>query len=113
MNQGFLAARVGEEVAEEMIASANRYSAEFLHQIGVVDLLMEAGGGPSAVDAITRGLVQRRSPTSLETLRNLPYQQLVGEIERWVEAVMAVSERHKRSMRYLLEAQRRRGLLKP
>ena len=105
-----LAARVGEEVAERMISSANRYSAEFLHQTGVVDVLIEPGAAQLAVRQITEGKIHPRSPGSTASLRNLPYQQLVAEIELWVDAVLAISERNQRSMRYLLEAQKRRML---
>lgn len=105
-----LAARVGEELAERMISSANRYSAEFLHEIGVVDLLVEPGDAHEAVQRIAKEHVRLIAPGSVDTLRALPYQDLVIGVEHWVSAVMSVSERHRRSMRYLLDAQRRRAI---
>ena len=111
--QALLTARVGEEVAEQMISSANRYSAEFLHEIGVVDLLIEPGGARQAVERIKEESAKRPIRNIVESLRALPYQQLIIGIEQWVTAVMNTSDRHRRSMRYLLEAQKRNAFRRP
>lgn len=104
-----LSARVGSDTAERMIASANRYPAEFLHELGIVDVLADVGDGKRIVGDIVRKPPQRRLPKAEEALLALPFERLVTEVERWVEAVMQTTQRHQRSMRYLLEAQRSRA----
>ena len=105
-----LAARVGTELAGRMISSANRYTAEFLHEIGVVDLLIDPGCSDAAIQEIIAGSAAPASPGSIDRVRDLTYQHLVSGIEQWVNAMLGISLRHQRSMRYLLEAQRRRAL---
>lgn len=107
--RALLAARVGDSLAEKMVSSANRYSAKFLHDIGVVDVLVDAGQGQTAAKDIMTGHYRSIPPLGLDARRELTFQSLVTEVEKWVTSVMQIGPRHQRSMRYLLDAQRRRG----
>ena len=103
-----LSIRVGQDVAEMMVSRANRYSAAFLHELGVVDELVEPGDGRLAVDTI----IGRSNNDSAKhsQLKAIPFEHLVTDVEKWVDDVMATSARHQRSMRYLLDAQERRSV---
>ena len=107
--RALLTARVGHSTAERMISSANRYSAEFLHEIGVVDVLVNSGEAQEAARSIVAGQVRGHKPRGLDERTELTFQSLVADVENWVDAVMQISIRHQRFMRYLLEAQRRRS----
>ena len=106
-----LAGRIGSESAEKMVSSANRYSAEFLHEIGVVDMLVSDKEGYAAAEELIRlgrppGLdAKPREPSRLR------FENFLEEVEAWVDETRTLSPKHQRSMRYLLDAQRKSGKL--
>ena len=105
-----LAARTDEAVAERLVSSANRYSAEFLHDIGIVDFLVPAGEGRDFVKSITASPPTVLMEERKTQLGNITYGALLESVTQWVDTAVNLNERHKRSMRYLLNAQRRAGL---
>jgi len=104
-----LATRVDAEVAKRLIMHARRYSAEFLYEIGIVDMLVEPNHGFATATLITE------DPRTLETFerrisraRELRYSSLVELVERWVDRALNLSQHGQKAMRVLLRAQEKR-----
>jgi DSF synthase len=107
-----LARRVGAARAEEMILSGNSFTAEEMHDIGLVHVLAEPGQG---IDA-TRHYIDRQkwrrngsravymagrqvAPLSLDELERI--------VEIWADACLQLSDRDLRLMQRLVAAQDR------
>lgn len=107
-----LARRIGAAKAERMILSGKIYSAEQMHEMGVVDLVIDDGMGEQAVRdyvgddrkfAPRRAIYcarQRVNPLTLAELRDIT--------DLWVESVMKLAPTDLRRMRLLQAAQARR-----
>lgn len=109
-----LAARVGGEVAARIVRSANRYTAEFLFEIGVLDYLVDQGAGAGFV---TRLLSRAQTSTSEEAQRMAQRQErlravsrsaLEQSIVRWTDQALSLEARQVRTMKYIVEMQSRR-----
>ena len=110
-----LKSRLDAELSERMVRSTNRYSAEFLFQIGVVDYLAEPGMGIiCAQQLIEQALSEPEGSTATrmkgrqESLDLIPFSALLDSVEAWTERAFELTSRNLRSMRYILEAQARR-----
>ncbi len=101
-----LAARTDSSVANRLTATASRYAANFLRDIGVVDYVVPNGTGREFVRSLTvcspSKLIRRRKAQ----LAGIPYTALQKSIDHWVSDALALSDKHKRAMVYLLNAQR-------
>jgi DSF synthase len=108
----FLSRRVGMLKAEEIIMSGRIYTAEEMHSLGVVDVLVESGDGERAVrEHIARNRsrqlaqsaiykVRRRvNPVSLEELRDVT--------DLWVETALKLPEQDLNKMLRIAAAQDR------
>ena len=109
----FLSRRLGAAQAEKMILSGRIYTAEELHEMGIVDVLAEDGEGEQAVREYIdrhayrhnayRGVFQARrrvNPVTFEELRDVT--------DIWVEAAMNLNDADLRRMSRLTSAQDRR-----
>lgn len=101
-----LKSRVGLEVAQKIIRSANRYPAEFLFEIGVVDRLVPKG----TAHLLARRVASGQEPFDFEGRRErrldtLNLNELVEGVERWVEQAFALSKKNVRAMSYIVAAQ--------
>ena len=106
-----LALRTDPQVAARLLAKPNRYSVEMLHEIGVIDFLVAAGEGPQFV----REIIRDRAAANIVThrrqqLASATYAELLQTVERWVEQALALGEKDRRSMSYLLSAQHQSAL---
>ncbi len=107
-----LARKLDMRHAEAMITSGRIYSAEELHEMGLVDVLAEKGEGEQAVrDFIRR---HRRAQNGLraisrvrEYLKPLGYEELLDITEIWVDAALTLTPRDLRMMGKLVGAQNR------
>jgi DSF synthase len=108
----FLSRRVGMLKAEEIIMSGRIYTAEEMHALGVVDVLVETGDGERAVrEHIARNRprqlaqsaifkVRRRvNPVSIEELRDVT--------ELWVDTALKLPEQDLNKMLRIAAAQDR------
>ena len=108
----FLARRVGPAATQRIILSGKIHTAEEMHAIGIVDLLVENGTGELAVREYIRAnqakacahaaiykARRRLNPITLEDLRD------VAEI--WVDTAMGLTEHDLRRMGHLIAAQDR------
>lgn len=110
-----LSTRVDADVSSKIVSSTNRYSAEFLHTVGVVDYLAEPGCGERTaselMSSIAEGVDSRASDKMAERqarLNTIRYETLANSIERWTDQAFRLTQRNLRSMRYILERQSRR-----
>lgn len=104
--------RVGARVAKEMILGGRLYSATELHNMGLIDILVDDGTGRDAVDAYIRQhdklwnahhALQRIQATCQRMARD----ELQQSAEIWVEAALKVRPAHLRVMDRLVRAQNR------
>lgn len=113
-----IARRLGAIEAERMILSGKIYTAEELHQKGLVDILAEDGYGEEAVREYVHQHQRRHnalqavfkarhqvSPITLEELRHVT--------DTWVEAALRLTPSDLRKMERLASAQDRRCNLGP
>jgi DSF synthase len=109
----FLARRLDRARAEKMILSGRVYTAEELHDMGVVDILAEDGMGEAAVEEyierntrkhnalyFAQKARRRVNPITIEELRDI--------VDLWAEAAINLGESDLRKMARLTAAQDRR-----
>ena len=114
----FLSRRLDRRRAEEMILSGRIYTAEELHEAGVVDVLAEDGGGEEAVREYIAaharkhnaqlGLLRARRCVNPVTL-----QELTEVVEVWAQTALNLTPPDLRKMDRLIAAQDRRLGLHP
>ena len=109
----FLTRKVGLAVAQRMIMSGKIYTAEELHDMGVVDILVEDGAGEDAVGKfIAGGATRHRLHLALAQARQrvlpLSFEELRDITDIWVNTAMQLGESDLRRMERLAAAQRKR-----
>lgn len=109
----FLSRKLDATRAERLILSGRIYSAEELHDMGVVDFLAEQGKGEQAVyDFVHRSdrtFHARRSVYRARQIANpVTREELVGITDLWVEAALSLEVNDLRKMERLASAQDRR-----
>lgn len=107
-----LARKLDVRRAEELITAGRLFSAEELYEMGVVDVLAEAGEGKQAVRKFIKQ--HRRSSNGLqaiarvrEYLNPVTYEELMDIANIWVEAALNLTSRDLRMMGKLVGAQNR------
>ena len=108
-----LARRLDAVRAEKMILSGRIYSAEELHDMGLVDVLAENGKGEEAVrDYISRQGRRHSAQHAIYRVRDrvlpLAYSELVDVTKIWVDTALRLTEQDLRKMERLAAAQGRR-----
>jgi len=110
----FLSRRVSPQLAERIILEGRVHSAEEMHAMGVVDILVPRGQGEQAVNELIRQ--QQRIPQSylaMNAVRGIShrvdYQELLDITRVWVDAALALDEKSLRTMDRLVKAQTRRS----
>jgi DSF synthase len=109
----FLSRRLDAARAEKMILSGRIYSAEELHEMGVVDILAEDGMGEEAVrEYIDRQTYRRNAYRGVFQTRRrvnpITKQELLDVVDIWVESALNLQEQDLRRMARLAGAQERR-----
>lgn len=112
----FLCRRVSPHLAEKIILDGRVYSAEEMHAMGVVDVLVKKGEGRAAVEELIRQ--QQRTPQSylaMNAARSIAqpvsYDELLEITKVWVDSALALGDRSLRTMDRLIKAQTRRASL--
>jgi len=108
----FLSRRISPVLVEKMILSGRIYTAEELHEIGVVDVLADDGEGASEVNRFIKkhdksgntrkALLKVRNRVNPVTLNELLD---IGEI--WVDTAMSLTTRELKVMERLIRSQDR------
>ena len=108
----FLSRRISPVQVEKMILSGRIYTAEELHEIGVVDILAEDGEGMAEIDRfIKRHEKSRNTREAMLKIRNrvnpVTLEELLDIGEIWVEAAMSLTTRELKVMERLIRSQDR------
>ncbi|QGY79937.1 crotonase/enoyl-CoA hydratase family protein [Sphingorhabdus lacus] len=109
----FLLRRVGRKVAENFILEGKIHTAEELHELGIVDILVEDGQGEAAIiDYCQRGQARFAAERAVYLARRVANPVELEELLRitniWAETAMTLSEADVRKMERLADAQERR-----
>jgi DSF synthase len=108
----FLSRKIGAAEAERMILTGKVYTAEELHTMGIVDYLVEEGGGPAAVYDFTSEYARSLSRQAVMKTRKLvggvSIAELITVADVWVDTAMRLSPSDLRRMAHLAKAQDRR-----
>ena len=109
----FLSRRVGVVTAERMITSGRLYTAEEMHEAGVVDILAEPGRGVEAVRSYVQQ--QRRRHATHQALYQVrrrvnpvTIEELHDVVDIWVDTALKLGEADLKKMERLTAAQDRR-----
>lgn len=108
-----LARRIGPQAAEKMIRDGKVHSAEELHALGLIDILVDKGAGRQAIRELL--LRQKKSWNAFRALQHikrhhLPItrEALFASARIWVDAAMRLNERNLKMMERLVRAQESR-----
>jgi DSF synthase len=109
----FLCRRLDGARAKEMILSGRLYTAEELHEMGLIDLLVPPGEGKAALrEHLDRKAHQHGVHSALARVARrcqpVSYDELIDVTEVWVETALALTEADLRRMERLAAAQERR-----
>jgi DSF synthase len=107
-----LARRIGAAKAEEMILSGQSYTAEDMHELGIVHILAEPGEGVEATRTYIQKQRWRRNGSRAVYLAGrqvapLTLDELERIVEVWADACLQLSDRDLRLMERLVAAQDR------
>ena len=104
-----LATRVAPEVANRLMMHARRYSAEFLYEIGIIDILVEPNHGFATAAMIVEDPSKLKEfERRISRARELQYSSVVELVERWVDRALELPQSGQKAMRVLLRAQEKR-----
>lgn len=109
----FLSRRIGPIAAERMIMSGKVYRAAELAELGVIDVVVEDGGGEQAVyDFIRkerrRAAVRRALYQIRRRVNSVTEAELLDITDLWAQTACKLGEVHLRTMERLSRAQDRR-----
>jgi DSF synthase len=96
-----LSARASTDCAKRLIGSTNRYPAEMLHEMGVVDILAEKGRGKQTLEEWMRNSSRESTLKYRARFKDLDREQLVDSVEEWVEQALCLNQRQLRTMGYI------------
>jgi len=108
-----LSRKIGFKAAEKMILSGSLYTAEQLHDMGIVDILAEQGEGELAIyryiKSTSRSMNAYRSMMKVNDICNqVAYQELADIADVWAGAALELSKRDLRMMERLVHRQNNR-----
>ena len=100
--------RVPVHVAEEIIFSAKIYTAEQLHEMGVVDIVCEEGEGDSTASAFIAK--RHRQKKGIDTMRSMVEQfapvdreEMYAITDRWVDSALDLGDKERRIIEVLMK----------
>lgn len=108
----FLSRRISPIDVERMILSGRIYTAEELHEIGVIDFIADRGEGVNAVNKYinqnNKNSITRKSLLKIRNRVNpITIEELLDIGEVWVDAAMSLSSRELKIMERLIKSQDR------
>jgi len=102
-----LSARTSEDSAKRLIGSTNRYPAEMLYEMGVIDILAEPGRGRETLNDWMSAATPQLTARYRSRFGHLDRRLLAESIDEWVEQALCLNQRQLRTMGYILAAQKR------
>jgi DSF synthase len=115
----FLVRRTGPDLAEKIMMSGELLTAQKMHNLGLVDEVVEDGQGEQAVGRyIRRHLKRSNAFEAMSRIRKcinpVTYEELIQITKIWVDAALKLTGRDLRMIERLVQAQNRRaGTVKP
>lgn len=108
----FVARRIGPIQAEKIILSGKIYSAEELHELGLVNVLVEDGEGEDAVyEFIRKQSHNSNGFMAVQRARQLfnpiTYQELIDITAIWADAALQLGDRDIKVMERLVRSQQK------
>jgi len=108
-----LARRLGMKRAEDMIFSGRIFTATELHEMGIVDVLVDDGLGEAAVYDFIRSNERRRNGMQAvfncrQHFQPVSYEELLNITTVWVNAALRLEERDLKLMSRLVSSQTKR-----
>ena len=108
----FLARKVGTIQAEKIILSGQLYSAEELHELGLVDVLVEKGEGEHAVyDYVEKQARRSNGYIAVQKARHrfnpVTYKELMDITGIWVDAALKLNARDIKVMDRFVRSQQK------
>ncbi|WP_420605397.1 crotonase/enoyl-CoA hydratase family protein [Novosphingopyxis sp.] len=109
----FLLRRVGRRTTEEFILGGKIHHAEELHEMGIVDILVEDGEGEAAIVDYARKNrgrfhAERAVYGARKTVHPVSLEELLEITNIWAETAMNLTDADVRKMERLADAQERR-----
>jgi DSF synthase len=108
----FLARRIGAVKAERIILSGSVYTAEQFHEMGVIDVLVDDGGGEAAVHTYVEK--HKRRPNTYDSIYRVRQryhpvtrEELMDIAGIWVDAALRIGAKDLRIMEMLVKSQDR------
>ena len=102
--------RVGQAEAEKIILSANNYPAEELHEMGIIDLLVDPGDGERAINSyVSRSRNRPGFPAFRKALNRahvVDHDELYSIADEWVNAAMELPTYHLKRFDRLIKRQK-------
>ena len=107
-----LARRIGIKETEKIILSGQGFDAEYLYELGAIDILADKGKGRQAVnDYIKKHSRSGNGYRAVQKVRQLynpiSYKELIDINEVWVDTALMLSERDLKKMERIVKAQDR------
>ncbi len=115
----FLVRRTGPDLAEKIIMSGELLTAQKMHNLGLVDEVVEDGQGEQAVFRFIkrhqkRGNAHEAMSRIRKCINPVTYEELIQITRIWVDAALKLTSRDLRMIERLVQAQNRRaGAQKP
>jgi DSF synthase len=108
----FLSRRLGSARAERMILSGRLHTAEEMHDLGIVHVLAEPGGGEAAVREYIRQNSRRHGGhcgiyRATRAVNPITLAELEAIVEVWADAALKLQDRDLKLMERLVAAQSR------
>jgi DSF synthase len=106
----FLDRKVGQKLAEQLITSGRLYSAEEMHAMGVVDMVVEDGEGDAGVSSF----ISSRQRTKVghfglaaarRRVHGIDFAELMDVVEIWVDCALRLNLRDLKLMQRLVSRQ--------
>ena len=110
----FLVRRTGPDLAEKIIMSGELLTAQKMHNLGLVDEVVEDGQGEQAVlRFIKRHRKRGNAHEAMNRIRKcinpVTYEELIQITKIWVDAALKLTSRDLRMIERLVQAQNRRA----
>ena len=110
----FTIRKAGFAVANEMILSGRLYTAEHLHRLQLVDVLVDDGAGEDAIEHVVRAVHPRLRGTlaalhARSIAAPITYQSLMDIVDRWTINSLNLKDRDIKLMERLARAQVRKA----
>ena len=110
----FLVRRTGPDLAEKIIMSGELLTAQKMHNLGLVDEVVEDGQGEAAVNRFIqrhrkRGNAHEAMSRIKKCINPVTYEELIEITRIWVDAALKLTSRDLRMIERLVQAQNRRA----